>query len=107
MMACRGTAGLNVTRADRDIDGLSIPCGTAPTFYDRVKAIFPEAIVFLPLSFNEPEVPALIEYSLTSRVLFNSGMILGGPGSLSLLADTAGRRVHRRLRRNLRPYHHR
>jgi len=41
MMAFRCTAGLNVARADRNGDGLSIPGGMAPTLYDGVKAIFP------------------------------------------------------------------
>jgi hypothetical protein len=80
VMAFRGATGLNFARADRHADGFSISGGTTPALYDRVKAVFPEAIIFFPLSLNETQVLALIDDFLASRVLFSRGLILGAPG---------------------------
>ena len=106
-MAFCCAAALNIAGADRNTNGLSIPCGATPTLYHRVKAILPQAIVFFPLPHNEAQVFALIDDSLASRVLLSGGMILRSPGGLSLLADTGGRRMDRRLRRKVRTDHDR
>jgi hypothetical protein len=79
-MAFRRATGLNFACADWHADGLSIPGGTTPALYDRVKAILPEAIILFPLSLNETQVLALVDNFLASRVLFNSGVILATPG---------------------------
>jgi hypothetical protein len=80
VMAFRRATGLNFACADRHADGLSISGGTTPALYDRVKAVFPEAIIFFPLSLNETQVLALVDDFLASRVLFSRGVILGAPG---------------------------
>jgi hypothetical protein len=80
MMAFRCATGLNFACADRHADGLSIPGGTTPALYDRVKAIFPEAIIFFPLPLNETQVLALVDDFLASRVLFSGGVILAALG---------------------------
>jgi len=89
VMAFNCAAGLNIARADRNADRLSIPGGTAAA-YDRVKAILPETVIFLPLPRNESEFPAFADYSLASRVMLDGGAILSGPGRLSLRAGTDG-----------------
>jgi hypothetical protein len=89
-MAFRCAAGLNIACADRNADGLSIPCGSAAALYDRVKAIFPETVIFLPLPLNESQSVALADYSLASRVMFSGRMILSALVGMSLLADAAG-----------------
>jgi hypothetical protein len=48
----------------------------APTLYDRVKAIPPEAIIFFRLPLNESQVLAFADYSLASRVMFRGGTTL-------------------------------
>ena len=80
VMAFRRSTGLNFAGAHRNADGLSIAGGTAATLNDRVKAIFPEAIIFFPLSLNETQILALVDDFLASRVLFNGGVILAAPG---------------------------
>jgi hypothetical protein len=80
VMAFRGATGLNFARADRHADGFSISGGTTPALYDRVKAVFPETIIFFPLSLNETQVLALVDDFLASRILFSRGVILGAPG---------------------------
>ena len=89
MLTFSCAAGLNVACADRNADGLSIPRGAAPALYDRVKAIFPETIIFFPLPRNESQFLALADYSLASRVTFNGGMILPDMVGLSFLAVAA------------------
>src|SRR5580693_562342 len=76
MLAFSRTTGLNVARADRYADGLSIPSGTAPALHDRVKAILPETIVFFPLPLNKAQLFTFGEYPLASRVTFSRGVIL-------------------------------
>ena len=90
MMSFSCAAGLNVTRANRNVDGFSIPGRAASAFYDRVKAILPETVIFFPLSLDESQLLAFVDDSLTGRVLFNGGMILCGLRRLSLLAGAAG-----------------
>jgi hypothetical protein len=89
-MAFRCATGLDVVLADRNPDGLSISGRVAPTLYDRVKAIFPETIIFFILSLNESQFLAFAEYSLASGVTFDGSMILSTPGGLSLRAGAAG-----------------
>jgi len=87
VMAYSGAAGLNVACTHRDVNGLSISRGAAHALYDRVKAILPETIVFLPLPWNESEVLAFADYFLASRVALGGGMrargwsLLAGAGS--------------------------
>jgi hypothetical protein len=58
---------------------------------DWVKAIFPEAIILLPLPRNKSQFLALIDYSLASRVIFSGRVILCATlWGLRLLADAAG-----------------
>ena len=82
-------AGLNVVRVDGNTDGLSIPRGVAPAMYDRVKAVFPEAVVFFVLPRNESQPLAFADDSLASWVAFGGGVTLSGLGGLSL-RDGAG-----------------
>jgi hypothetical protein len=103
-MALRCAAGLDVTCADRNRNGLTIPGGAAVAFYDGVKAIFPEAIIFFPLPLNESQVFAFVDYFLARGVMF-AGMSLRGLGGLSLLGGDAGCRVWQRLRRGNGPAH--
>ena len=79
MRFCRAT-GLNIAGTDRDIHRVPVLAGLAAAFYDRVKAVFPEAVIFFPLTLNETQVLALVDDFLASRVLFNSGVILAAPG---------------------------
>src|SRR5271170_2286475 len=90
VMAFGGAARLNVARVDRNADRLTIPGGVAP-FQHRVKAIFPETIIFFPLSLNESQLLALADDSLASRVMFSGAMILSTLGLRLLAADRRGR----------------
>jgi len=90
VMAFRCAAGLNVAGADRNADGLSISCGAAVASHDRVKAIFPETIIFFPLPLNESQSVAFADDSLASRIMFSGGVILSAFVGMSLLADAAG-----------------
>jgi hypothetical protein len=94
-MAFRRATGLNFACADWHADGLSIPGGTTPALYDRVKAILPETVIFFPLSRNESQFLTFADYSLAGRVLFSGGMILPASGGCH------------RLCRDIRPDHDR
>ena len=73
-LASRPAASLDVTLVDRDIDRLAVSSGSTPLNH-RVKAIFPEAVVFLPLSLDEPQISAFGEDPLASRVPLHGGVM--------------------------------
>jgi len=90
VMAFRCAAGLNVSWADRNVNGLSVSRGAASALYDRVKAIFPKTVIFFPLPLNESQVLAFVDYPLASRIMFSDGMILRSLGGLRLLIGAGG-----------------
>lgn len=75
-MGLSRTARPNVTGTDRDLNRFAIACRSASP-YHRVKAISPQAIVFLPLPHDVPQIPALVDDSLAGRVSLSRGMIVG------------------------------
>jgi hypothetical protein len=105
MLAVGCATGLNIARADRNTDGLSIPSGTASALHDRVKAVLPETIVFFPLPLNKAQLFAFGDYSLTSRVTLDGVVILSALRGLSLLCGAGGRGVNRCLCHNFHPDH--
>jgi len=87
-MAFGRAAGLHVALTDWNSDGLSIAGSRGAAFYDRVKAILPQTIVFFPLSLDESQSLAFADDSLASRVTFD-GPMLSAPGGLRLWSDAA------------------
>jgi hypothetical protein len=81
--------GLNIAGTDRDIHRVPVLAGLAAAFYDRVKAVFPEAVIFFPLSLNESLAAAFRNNSLTGRIAFRGSMIMGAGGGLCLWGDAA------------------
>ena len=81
------TAGLHIAGTYWNIDGLSVARGSTSPDHG-IKAIFPQAIVFLPLPVNETKPLAFGKNSLATRIALGIGM--SGSGRLSLHSDTVG-----------------
>jgi hypothetical protein len=105
VLAFSCAAGLNVARADRNADGLSIPSGSAAALHDWVKAIPPETVVFFPLPLNKAQLFAFGDYSLARRVTLDGVVILSALRGLSLLGGAGGRGMNRCLCHNINADH--
>lgn len=101
-MAFRCSAGLDIAGTDRNGNRFSVARGVALALYHRIKAIFPEAVIFFPFPLDESQFLAFADDSLASRIMLDCGVILSALGWLSLRAGGAGCwGVRHRLRRHV------